>query len=63
MGSSDPWHDGGLTGADLLDPSAWDFTEKSRWMYTYFTGKFNAELHSKTFGVENKNGLEVYRLI
>ena len=25
--------------------------------------KLNTELHSKTFGVENKNGLEVYRLI
>ena len=32
-------------------------------MYTYHMGKLNAELHSKTFGVEHKNGLEVYRLI
>ena len=52
-----------MPGADLIDPGAWDFVEKSRWMYTYLMGKLNAELHSKTFGVENKNGSEVYRLI
>ena len=32
-------------------------------MYTYFLSKLNTELHTKTIGVEDKNGLEVYRLI
>ena len=58
---ADPWADGGLPGADLIDPFTWEFVDKSRWMYTYLLGKLNTELHSKTFGVENKNGLEVYR--
>ena len=32
--NSDPWHSSnvGLTGADLIDPSSWDFSDKSRWM-------------------------------
>ena len=58
---SDPWADGGLPGADLVDPFIWEFVDKSRWMYTYLLSKLNAELQSKTLGVENKNGLEVYR--
>ncbi len=49
-----------MPGSDLIGPSAWDFVEKSRWMYTYLLSKLNTELHSKTFGVEDKNGLEVY---
>ena len=52
-----------MSGSDLIDPCAWDFVEKSWWMYTYLLSKLNTELRSKTFGVENKNGLEVYRLI
>ena len=32
-------------------------------MYTYLLSKLNIELHSKTIGVEDKNGLEVYQLI
>ena len=32
-------------------------------MYTYLLSKLNTELHTKTIGVEDKKGLEVYRLI
>ena len=47
----------------MISPDAWDFTEKSRWMFTYLLSRLTTELHTKTIGVEGKNGLEVYRLI
>ena len=64
---SDPWQVGltrsSETRAILIDPTKWDFAKKSRWLYTYLLGKLNTELHSKTVGVEGKNGFEVYRQI
>ena len=48
---------------DLIDPSNWEFTEKTRWLYTYFLSKLSTELHGKTIGIEGKNGLEMYRQI
>ena len=48
---------------DLIPPESWEFTEKTRWLYTYFLGKLNTELHGKTIGIEGKNGLEMYRQI
>ena len=62
-GSRDPWQEVVLSGSDLINPIDWDFTDKSRWMYTNIRSKLKTELHSKTIGIENKNGFEVYRLI
>ena len=46
---------------NLIDPASWEFTEKTRWLCTYFLGKLNTELHGKKIGIEGKNGLEMYR--
>ena len=38
-GSGDPWSTGrleGAGGAELIDPESCNFTETSRWLYTYF---------------------------
>ena len=40
-----------MTGPDLIDPSAWEFTEKFRWILPYLMSKLSTELHSKTIGV------------
>jgi len=37
-GGLDPWATGRLAGsgcADLIDPASWEFTDKTRWLYTY----------------------------
>jgi hypothetical protein len=63
---TDPWAEGRLAGhmcPDLIPPESWEFTAKTRWLYTYVLGKLNAELHGKTIGIEGKNGLEMYRQI
>ena len=56
---------GGTRGphAELIDPAKWDVAEKTRWLYTYFLGTLNTELHIKTISIEEKNGFEMYRQI
>ena len=51
---------GGRAG---IQPGEWNFTDRSRFLHSYFINKLNTDLHGKTAAVENKNGLELYRQI
>ena len=53
----------GAGGPKLIKPRKWDFAEKTRWLYTYFLGKLNTELQTKTISIEGENGLDMYRQI
>ena len=46
-----------------IDPATWKFEEKSRFLYLYLVNKLSTELHEKTLGIDDNNGLELYRLI
>ena len=48
-------------GVKLIDSAKWDFAEKTRWLYTYFLGRLNTELQTKTISIEVKNSLEMYQ--
>ena len=52
---ADPWK------ADLTPD--WEFVEKSRYLYTFLLSKLNTDLHGKTIGIEDRNGLELYRQV
>ena len=39
------------------------FWEKALFLNSYLVCKLNTDLHSKTFGLDSKNGFELYRLI
>ena len=56
----------GVPGADPwkidLAPS-WEFVSTSRYLYTFLCNKINTELHGRTIGIEDRNGLELYRQI
>ena len=54
-GGADPWY----KKKDILKD--WDFGEKSRFLYAFLLSKLNSELHGKTFGIEGRNGFELYR--
>ena len=41
----------------------WDFTTSGRFLWTYLLGKLNTDLHGKSVGIEDRNGLELYRLV
>ena len=46
-----------------VDSSAWNFEEKSRFLYVYLLTKINSDMHDKTSSITSKNGFELYRLI
>ena len=53
----------GVPGADpwLTDLAPdWEFVATSRYLYTFLGNKINTDLHGKTIGIENRNGLELY---
>ena len=55
----------GVPGADpwKVDRTAdWEFVDKSRYLYTFLLSKLT-DLHGETSGIEDRNGLELYRQI
>ena len=44
-------------------PNQVGLAQKARWLYTYFLGRLNTELHTKTISIEGKNVFEMYRQI
>ena len=48
---------------DKLNVEDWDFEMKSRWLYIYMYTKLNADIAQKTLHIEERNGLEVYRVV
>ena len=53
----------GVEGVEIIDSAKWDFSEKSRFIWMFLISQLSTDLHEKTLGIENKNGLELYRLI
>ena len=49
--------------SDKVEKADWEFEVKSRWLYSYLYTKLNADMALKTVHVEERNGLEVYRLV
>ena len=41
----------------------WDFVEKSRYLHTFLLSKLSTDLRDKTIGIEDRNGLELYRQV
>ena len=46
-----------------LQPSDWDFDEKTRLLYGYLIPKLNKKLYDASNDIEDQNGLEVLRVV
>ena len=46
-----------------LQPSDWNFVEKTRLLYRYLIPKLNKRLYDALNDIEDQNGLEVLRVV